>query len=92
MHVNANVFSFSRESYYSRSLLREARFFRKMEDWKKELDRTRCKNWRVSVANSTYQLSPTLCTALIVPQSVTDAALSTAVGHFRNAYCPVWVR
>lgn len=46
----------------------------------------------MSLANCNYQLSPTLCTTLIVPQSVTDAALTTAVGHFRNAFCPVWVR
>lgn len=82
---------FYREPYYNKNVLKEARFFRKGDDWKKELERTQCKNWRISLANANYQLSPTLTTSLVVPQSVTDAAICTAVGHFKNAYCPVWV-
>lgn len=80
-----------REPYYSSNIAKEAKFFRKIDDWKKELERTRCQNWRISVANVNYQLSPTLTTTLVVPQSVTDALLTQMVGYFRNACCPVWV-
>lgn len=66
--------------------------FRSIEDWKKELQRTGCKNWRVSQANQNFHMSPLLPQALVVPVSVTDGSLNQAVEHFRNRCCPIWVR
>lgn len=72
-------------------LLREVRLFRKRDDWKKEFDRTKCQNWRLSAVNDHFQTSPTMMSTLIVPQSVTDSFLSSAIEHFRNRTCPAWV-
>lgn len=70
---------------------KEARYFRSKEDWRLEFCRTKSKNWRISDANQNFRTSPMLMQPLIVPQSLTDSALTQAVEHFRNRFGPVWV-
>ncbi|XP_025829876.1 myotubularin-related protein 10-B-like [Agrilus planipennis] len=70
---------------------KDVRTFRKPEDWRLEMERTRCQLWRISLLNQNFVVSPTLCEAFVVPSSVTDSGLTKAVEHFRNRSCPVWV-
>lgn len=78
-----------KEPYYR--TLKDVRMFRNKEDWKRELQRTGCKNWRTSDINLNFHMSPLLPQTIVVPVSVTDSALNQAVEHFRNRCCPVWV-
>ncbi|EEZ98180.1 myotubularin-related protein 10-B [Tribolium castaneum] len=73
------------------SLTKEVCLFRKRENWKKELERTKCKQWKATVVNENFQISPMMMSTLIVPHSLTDDTLTKAVEHFRNRCCPVWV-
>lgn len=82
---------FHREPYVETNIIKDVRMFVRTSDWKRELERTKCPNWRISHINQNYQTSPYLMEALIVPNSVTDATLTQAVEHFRNRFCPVWV-
>ncbi|KAK9887578.1 hypothetical protein WA026_023384 [Henosepilachna vigintioctopunctata] len=74
-----------------KSISREARLFRTKEDWRLEYNRTKCKNWRISDVNQNFRTSHMLVESLIIPQSLTDSALTQAVEHFRNRCGPVWV-
>ncbi|KAF5301594.1 hypothetical protein FQR65_LT08899 [Abscondita terminalis] len=78
-----------KEPYYR--TVKDVRMFRSTEDWRREIQRTGCKNWRISLINLNFHMSPLLPQTIIVPASVTDSALSQAVEHFRNRCCPVWV-
>ncbi|XP_056637371.1 myotubularin-related protein 10-B [Diorhabda sublineata] len=80
-----------KDPYVNNTLNREARFFDKKPDWEKELKRTKCQNWRISLVNFNYQVSPLLIETIIIPQSVTDNILKEAVEKFRNRFCPIWV-
>jgi myotubularin-related protein 10/11/12 len=71
--------------------LKEVCLFRKRENWKKELERTKCKNWKASVVNENFQTSHAMMSTLIVPQSLMDNSLTLAVERFQNRCCPVWV-
>lgn len=66
--------------------------FRNTDDWKKEMRRTRCKNWRLSVVNQNFMMSSLLPQNIVVPETVTDNQLINAAEHFRNRCCPTWVR
>lgn len=65
--------------------------FRNADEWRKEMDRTKCKNWRLSDVNRNFIMSPLLPQHIVVPESVTDDILNRAVEHFRNRCCPLWV-
>lgn len=81
-----------KEPYHmSSKLQKEVRMYIKSSDWKYELKRTKCSNWRITQVNMNYQVSPLLIEALVVPTSVTDANITQAVEHFRNRCFPVWV-
>lgn len=79
-----------REPYY-RQIQKEVRMFRKADDWKKEMMRTKCENWRLSDININFTISPKLPEYIVVPTSVTNDVLSRAVEHFQNRCCPLWV-
>ncbi|RZC43222.1 uncharacterized protein BDFB_001366 [Asbolus verrucosus] len=85
------LFAYDNKEPCVTSIYKEVCLFRKREQWKKELERTKCKNWRASVVNENFQTSHTMMSTLIVPQSVTDSSLILAIEHFRNRCCPVWV-
>lgn len=66
--------------------------FRKADDWKREMNRTKCENWRLSDVNINFTISATLPEFIVVPTSVTNDVISKAVEHFQNRCCPLWVR
>ncbi|XP_063991002.1 myotubularin-related protein 10-B [Diachasmimorpha longicaudata] len=84
-----------KEVYYS-SIDKNVKFFRDLNDWRGEFDRTAQgnevlkRNWRLSSANVAFQLSPSLPQFIIVPGSVTDSQLTRAAGHFQEGRPPVW--
>ncbi|ERL87170.1 myotubularin-related protein 10-A [Dendroctonus ponderosae] len=80
-----------KESYVSNTLHKEVRMFQMKHDWEKELQRTGCPGWRLSMVNFNFQVSSLLLETIIVPQSVTDNIVKDAVEKFRHRFCPVWV-
>ncbi|CAG9857837.1 unnamed protein product [Phyllotreta striolata] len=80
-----------RQPYVNESIHKEAKLFRKSSDWEKELKRTKCQNWRLSMANCNFQISPLLIETMVIPQSVSDTIIKEAVEKFRNRFCPIWV-
>ncbi|KAJ8672661.1 hypothetical protein QAD02_003920, partial [Eretmocerus hayati] len=84
-----------REPYYS-SIDKEVQFFRDVNDWQRELDRTHGKSstvkrgWRLSSVNKEFQICPSLSKYIIVPASVTDDQLIKVAQHFQGSRPPVW--
>ncbi|XP_050691145.1 myotubularin-related protein 10-B-like isoform X2 [Eriocheir sinensis] len=60
------------------------------QDWERELQRTRCPNWRVSKHNECFNLCSSLPTVLVVPRDLLDAQLEQAAQHFQGTRPPVW--
>ncbi|XP_063609495.1 myotubularin-related protein 10-B-like isoform X1 [Penaeus indicus] len=60
------------------------------QDWEKELQRTRCPNWRVSKHNEFFNLCSSLPTVVVVPRDLLDAQLEQAAQHFQGTRPPVW--
>lgn len=72
-------------------ILKEVCMFRNVDDWKREMSRTKCKHFRISLVNQNFIMSPSLPQTIIVPESVTDDQLNKAAEHFKNRFIPVWV-
>ncbi|XP_068222833.1 myotubularin-related protein 10-B [Palaemon carinicauda] len=60
------------------------------QDWERELQRTRCPNWRVSKHNEFFNLCSSLPTVVVVPRDLLDAQLEQAAQHFQGTRPPVW--
>lgn len=65
--------------------------FKKADDWKREMKRTKCENWRLSDVNLNFMISSNLPEYIVVPESVLNGSLVKAVEHFQNRCCPIWV-
>lgn len=90
LYIYLYLFLYFREPYY-KQLSKDVRMFRNKDDWKREIERTKCKGWRISDVNRNFIMSPLLPQYIVVPISVTDDILSRALEHFRNRFCPLWV-
>ncbi|KAL7635788.1 UNVERIFIED_CONTAM: hypothetical protein RMT77_013605 [Armadillidium vulgare] len=64
--------------------------FRLAKDWEKELERTRCQNWRVTKHNEENNVFESLSPLFVVPHSITDSELAKASHYFRGNRPPVW--
>lgn len=64
--------------------------FNLAQDWEKELQRTRCPNWRVSKHNESFNLCSSLPNVCVVPRDLLDGQLEAAAQHFQGMRPPVW--
>ncbi|KAK7065271.1 putative protein-tyrosine phosphatase, partial [Halocaridina rubra] len=60
------------------------------QDWERELQRTRCPNWRVSKHNEFFNLCQSLPIVVVVPRDLLDTQLEQAAQHFQGTRPPVW--
>ncbi|XP_042220844.1 myotubularin-related protein 10-B-like isoform X2 [Homarus americanus] len=60
------------------------------QDWEREIQRTRCPNWRVSKHNEFFNLCSSLPAVVVVPRDLLDAQLEQAAQHFQGTRPPVW--
>nr|XP_045617855.1 myotubularin-related protein 10-B-like isoform X2 [Procambarus clarkii] len=60
------------------------------QDWERELQRTRCPNWRVSKHNEFFNLCSSLPAVVVVPRDLLDSELEKAAQHFQGTRPPVW--
>ncbi|KAK7574342.1 hypothetical protein V9T40_011533 [Parthenolecanium corni] len=64
--------------------------FRDPEEWRKEMERTGCKGWRLTYQNQRFQLSSSLPEFFVVGKEVTDSQINIAAQHFRCNRPPLW--
>lgn len=65
--------------------------FSHVRDWKREMERTKTKLWRISTVNQNFYTSHGLPQIIVVPTSVNESQLGVAAEHFQNRFFPVWV-
>lgn len=65
--------------------------FSHVRDWKREMDRTKAKLWRITTINQHFHISSGLPQTVVVPTSVNEGQLSKAAEHFQNRFFPIWV-
>lgn len=80
-----------KEEYYSSNYSSYTVKFDHVRDWKREMERTKCQNWRISIGNQNFYLSYGLPQSVVVPISVTESQLAKAAEHFCNRFFPIWV-
>ncbi|XP_058792029.1 myotubularin-related protein 10-B isoform X2 [Phymastichus coffea] len=84
-----------KEPYFS-SMDKRVQLFRTISDWEDELNRTHSKSlhlkkgWRISTANTEFQICPSLSQYIVVPASVTDSQLYKVAQHFQGSRPPIW--
>lgn len=86
------LFAYEHKEQYYPTLPPDLNMFLRPNDWKKELDRCECKNWRITCINGTTEsFMLTAGETLIVPSSIVDYSLTDSARHFRAGRLPVWV-
>ncbi|KAG8224111.1 hypothetical protein J437_LFUL001805 [Ladona fulva] len=64
--------------------------FQDQHDWLAELQRTKCRGWRISSVNCNFRMSPYLPQHLVIPLEVSDQTYMNASKHFQGNFPPVW--
>ncbi|XKL69261.1 hypothetical protein PGB90_007030 [Kerria lacca] len=64
--------------------------FRDPEEWRREMDRTNCKGWRLTYQNQRFQLSSSLPEFFVVGKDISDFQINVAAQHFRCNRPPLW--
>ncbi|XP_059062230.1 myotubularin-related protein 10-B [Achroia grisella] len=86
------LFAYEYKEPYYRTLPTDLNMFDRTIDWKKELERSECPHWRITLINDghdAFMLSgpPTL----IIPMSLLDCKVLEYARHYRNGRIPIWV-
>ncbi|XP_026462054.1 myotubularin-related protein 10-like [Ctenocephalides felis] len=87
VHTRLFAYDYS-EPYYPQY---NCAMFSNAADWHYELVRLETPGWRCSSVNSSYDISSTLPSTLIVPANVLDSRLIEAARHFRCGAIPIYV-
>lgn len=86
------LFAYEHKEPYYPTLPPDLNMFITPGDWKKELDRCRCPNWRISTMNKAPEsFVLTAGETLVVPSFVLDYSLMNSARHYRAGRIPIWV-